>query len=121
MSWDPTKQECRSYFGYGSGFFMAESFARAKAAKFAPDQSHTFCNECPIAQECWVALQDRVRVERPEAAAAWEALVAKNKADGVEPGRIAMALLKAGRPDPWMKSFLDNQQIGLDAAEGMAA
>lgn len=121
MAWDPRKQECRSYYGYGSGFFIREDQARAKAAGYAPAQSQMFCGSCPIAQECWRALQERVRVESPKAAAEWDKLVERNQADGIDPGRIAIALMEAGRPDPWMKDMLANMRRGTEAAEELAA
>jgi len=117
VSWDPSKQECRSYFGYGSGFFMAEDERRARAASFAPGASSVFCDRCLIRQACWQDHQERIRAERPEAAADWDAKVEKAKADGIDPGRIAVALMHAGRPDPWMKSLMENIQLGIEARE----
>lgn len=94
---------------------MEEDHARAKKHGFSPQFSGMFCGTCPIKNECWQELQARVRREKPQDAADWDKKVELAKKSGIDPGRIAVALMKAGRPDPWMRDMLENMKTGQES------
>jgi hypothetical protein len=105
---DPTKLECRALFGYGTGYFLAESHTKAVAG----GDGGTYCDRCPIKGECWDDHRAKIDTEYPVQVKAFgEARILAEK-NGINGGQFAAACAAAGMPDPYLGAMLDNLQRG---------
>ena len=106
---EPKNQECRGLFGYGSGYYAAES---RMLARINHRDEPAFCDTCPIKADCWTEHRALVRELHPIPVRSFEdALAAAGPGRG---GELAARLMSEGRPDPWMAGMLANFTRGSE-------
>lgn len=106
---DPRKQECRSLFLYGSGYYANED----EAKKRVTGRRASFCAECPARRRCEKEHVLRVSASRPEEVERYERRVAEGKRRGVSPTLLQAAMMQAGIADPFLTAALVNFQRGM--------
>lgn len=107
---DPKKAECVGFFLYGSGYFARES---ATAGLLLGAGRSEFCGDCPVKARCEKQHVRRVRQMRQEEVIEFDREVREGKKRGLTPLLVSIGRYKAGRPDPFMATALENFQRGM--------
>lgn len=108
---NPRTQDCMGLYLYGSGFYARED-QRVGILRGERTEA-TFCSECPGKRRCEAEHGQRTRASAPEETERFEQEVKKAERRGMSRTLLAMARMKAGRPDPYMTGALENYHRGV--------
>lgn len=114
---NPRRQECLGKYLFGSGYFARED--QTKGILTGQRTEATFCNECPLKERCEREHGLRVRASFPQEVELFERQVRQATARGMTRTLAAMARMKSGDPDPYMKLALANYHDGVNARRAM--
>ncbi len=107
---DPKQAECVGFFLYGSGYFTRDS---GMAGLLLGASRSEFCGDCPARVRCEKQHVRRVRRIKEEEVVEFDKEVREGKKRGLTPLLVSIGRYKAGRPDPFMATALENFQRGV--------